>query len=90
MTRIHGLMKRLLPMFFSVLLVAGCGGGGGDEAASYIVTPLAGANGGISVALASDGSTLAVGAAFESSNATGIDGDQADDSAEFSAAVYLY
>ncbi len=41
-----------------------------------------------SVAL--DGDTLAVGADFESSNATGIDGDQADNSATRSGAVYVF
>jgi cysteine-rich repeat protein len=45
---------------------------------------------GSSVALSADGSTLAVGANFESSAATGIDGDQADNSAEFAGAVYVF
>ncbi|HED16628.1 MAG TPA: integrin [Gammaproteobacteria bacterium] len=40
--------------------------------------------------LTADGNTLAVGAAFESSNATGINGNQADNSASGSGAVYLY
>ncbi|MGL6159921.1 FG-GAP repeat protein [Microbulbifer sp.] len=42
------------------------------------------------IALSSDGSVLAVGAWDESSSATGINGDQADNSAEGSGAVYLY
>ncbi|MFP4611532.1 MAG: FG-GAP repeat protein, partial [Thiohalophilus sp.] len=45
---------------------------------------------GWSVALAADGDTLAVGANREDSNATGIDGDQSDNSATESGAVYLY
>ncbi len=45
---------------------------------------------GASVALSSDGSTLAVGAYGEDSNATGIDGDQIDKSASFAGAVYVY
>jgi trimeric autotransporter adhesin len=45
---------------------------------------------GISVALSADGSTLAVGAYGEDSSATGIGGDQADNSAAESGAVYLY
>jgi FG-GAP repeat len=45
---------------------------------------------GSSVALSGDGNTLAVGAYWEDSNATGIGGDQADDSASSSGAVYLY
>jgi hypothetical protein len=43
---------------------------------------------GFSVALSRD--TLAVGAPLEDSAATGIDGDQADHSAENSGAVYVY
>ena len=42
------------------------------------------------VALAADGNTLAVQASSEDSNATGIGGDQADNSASLSGAVYLY
>jgi hypothetical protein len=45
---------------------------------------------GSSVALSGDGNTLAVGAKQESSNATGIDGDQADDSAQVSGAAYVF
>ena len=43
---------------------------------------------GLNVALSRD--ALAVGAQGEDSAATGIDGDQADNSAEDSGAVYLY
>jgi hypothetical protein len=45
---------------------------------------------GHSVALSGDGNTLAVGAASEDSNATGIDGDQADDSASGSGAASVF
>lgn len=45
---------------------------------------------GYSVSLSADGATLAVGAWFEDSSATGIDGDQADDSAGDAGAVYVY
>ncbi len=45
---------------------------------------------GVSVALTGDGSTLAVGAHYESSAATGIDGDQGDDSLALAGAVYLF
>ena len=45
---------------------------------------------GSSVALAGDGSTLAVGAPGESSDATGINGDQRNDDAPASGAVYLF
>ena len=47
-------------------------------------------NFGYSVALNSDGNTLAVGARTEASNAMGINGDQTDDSAADAGAVYLY
>jgi hypothetical protein len=45
---------------------------------------------GHSVALSGDGNTLAVGSHNESSNATGIDGNQADTSATGTGAVYLF
>jgi len=45
---------------------------------------------GRSVALSSDGSTLAVGAAGEDSAATGIGGNQTDNSAGNSGAVYMF
>ncbi len=43
-----------------------------------------------SLALSGDGNTLAVGAVTEDSNAIGINGDQADDSAMSAGAVYVY
>lgn len=45
---------------------------------------------GNSLDLSSDGNTLAVGAYRESSNATGIDGDQKDNSAQDSGAAYVF
>ncbi len=45
---------------------------------------------GTSVSLSADGHTLAVGAFGESSGATGINGDQADNSALFSGAAYVF
>ena len=45
---------------------------------------------GFSVALSGDGNTLAVGAYTEDSNATGINGNQADNSASSSGAVYVF
>jgi len=45
---------------------------------------------GYTIALSSDGATLAVGAETESSAATGINGVQADDSAMFAGAVYVF
>lgn len=45
---------------------------------------------GFSVAVSADGNTLAVGAPYESSAATGINGDQNDNSAGLSGAVYVF
>ncbi|HEX4418807.1 MAG TPA: DUF4215 domain-containing protein [Kofleriaceae bacterium] len=45
---------------------------------------------GYSVSLSTDGSMLAVGAPFESSKATGINGSQTDNSAGSSGATYIY
>ncbi len=45
---------------------------------------------GYDVALSADGDTLAVGALAESSSATGVNGNQADNSAPNSGAVYVF
>jgi hypothetical protein len=45
---------------------------------------------GLGVSLSANGNTLAVGAELEDSNATGIGGDQSDNSADAAGAVYLY
>jgi hypothetical protein len=45
---------------------------------------------GLGIALSADGATLAVGAHNEDSAATGIDGDEDDDSAPDAGAVYLF
>jgi hypothetical protein len=45
---------------------------------------------GLDVALSSDGSTLAVGAEGEASSASGIDGNQADNSGRLTGAVYVF
>jgi hypothetical protein len=45
---------------------------------------------GVSVTLSNDGNTLAVGGYREDSNATGINGDQADNSAPDAGAVYVF
>jgi len=45
---------------------------------------------GSTLALSADGSTLAVGAPYEASAATGIDGDGSDDTAPSSGAVYVF
>jgi hypothetical protein len=45
---------------------------------------------GTSIALSADGDTLAVGAAIEESNASGVGGDQSNNSAHGAGAVYVY
>jgi len=58
----------------------------------YIKSSNTGANDqfGKSVALSSDGSTLVVGAPGEASNATGVGGDQTNNSATLSGAAYVF
>lgn len=50
----------------------------------------AGDGSGAAVALSADGHTIAVGAYTESSNASGINGNQSDNSAAQSGAVYVF
>lgn len=59
---------------------------------SYVKAPNTEANDGFGVALdiSSTGGTLVVGANVESSNATGINGDQSNNSSSTSGAVYVY
>jgi hypothetical protein len=45
---------------------------------------------GLSVAISADGSTLAVGATREDSKATGVNGDETDNSVQFAGAVYVF
>ena len=45
---------------------------------------------GFALALSGDGNTLAVGAILEDSSARGINGNQSDNSAESSGAVYVF
>ena len=59
---------------------------------AYVKASNAGANDafGVSIALSADGNTLAVGAPGEDSAATGINGDQANNAAMESGAVYVF
>ncbi len=59
---------------------------------AYIKASNTGANDsfGANATLSFDGDTLAVGAPFEDSNATGIGGDQSNDNAANSGAVYVF
>ena len=57
---------------------------------AYIKASNTGSNDVFGWSLALYGDTLAVGAPFESSNASGIDGNQGNDNAPFSGAVYVF
>jgi hypothetical protein len=67
-------------------------GGGSWSPHSYVKAPNTNSNDmfGTSVALSASADSLAVGALFEASNATGINGDQTNNSAVNTGAVYLY
>jgi hypothetical protein len=91
---------RFLRWVAASLVLAACGGGGGggegdppiagiSQAYIKASNTRAGQVFGGSVALSADGTTVAVGAANESSNATGIGGNQADNSASGAGAVYV-
>jgi drug/metabolite transporter superfamily protein YnfA len=57
---------------------------------AYVKAPIAGAAGDFGRTVALTGDTLSVAAAFESSAATGINGDQTNNTAGLSGAVYVY
>jgi FG-GAP repeat protein len=98
-------LAKPLPLLLAVLMLAACGGGGGgggggaptsvpviSQQQAYVKASNTGAGDefGTSVALSADGSTLAVGAIGEASNAGGVGGDQANNTASFAGAVYVY
>ena len=67
-------------------------GTGGWSKQAYIKASNAGANDrfGTSISLSSDGSKMVVGAVFEGSASVGIGGDQFNDTAANSGAIYLF
>lgn len=79
-----------------ILLAAGVSTPAQNPAAWRQLTEIASSNAGdgdqlgYSIALSGDGATLAAGAPMEGSSATGINGNQGDDSAYSSGAVYVY
>jgi trimeric autotransporter adhesin len=86
---------------FCALFACGGGGGGGDtplgvavitQQQAYVKASNTGTGDlfGSSTAMSSDGNTLAVGAPGEASNATVINGNQADNSAAGAGAVYVF
>jgi hypothetical protein len=79
-------------VLLSTLLLTACGSGGNGgvggndfKASNTEADDLFGG-----VSLSAEGDTLAVGAVDEDSNATGVNGDQADNSASAAGAAYLY
>ena len=66
--------------------IKSCNTDSGDHFGSYHSEGL----GGASVAVSADGSTIAVGAPYEASMATGVNGDRSDNSAPFAGAVHVY
>ena len=66
--------------------------GGGWEQQAYLKASNPGEQDrfGHSISLSDDGNTLAIGAHFENSNATGINGNQDDNSSSISGAVYVF
>ncbi len=57
---------------------------------SYLKAPNTGSGDSLGSRVAFSGDTLVVGAPYEASNATGVNGNQADNSASLSGAVYVY
>jgi FG-GAP repeat len=78
------------------LALTGCQDGGGGLLSSaftqqaYVKASNTGAGDFFSTALALDGDTLVVGAPFEDSNATGVNGDETNNGASASGAVYVF
>jgi len=78
------------PLSGAVYVFSQSGGDWSQQAYVKASNTRADARFGESVALAADGNTLAVGSPRETSNATGIDGNQADDSVNWAGAVYVF
>lgn len=74
----------------AVYLFRRVGSGWAQEAYLKASNTGAGDSFGYSVALSADGTTLVVGAYLEDSNAIGVEGDEANDSAHDSGAVYVF
>lgn len=83
-------------LFLGAVAFTGCTTSGGGESSgiltqeAYLKASNTGAGDFFSTAIAFDGDTLVVGAPFEDSNATGVNGDQANNSASAAGAVYVF
>ncbi len=74
----------------AVYVYVGDGGGWRQQAYVKASNPGLTDNFGYMIALSEDGDTMAVAAPYEASAATGIDGDQSDDSIPQAGAVYVF
>ena len=74
----------------AVYVFTRAGGGWTQQAYVKASNPRGSAEFGHAVALSADGNTLAVSAYWEPSNATGINGDQKDESIPQAGAVYVF
>jgi len=74
----------------AVYVFSRSGGSWSQQAYVKASNTVAGANFGNALALDASGNMLAVGAPYETSSATGINGNQADTSAAFAGAVYVF
>ena len=83
-------------LFLGAVAFTGCTAGGGGESSgiltqeAYLKASNTGAGDFFSTAIAFDGDTLVVGAPVEASNATGVNGDQTNNSASAAGAVYVF
>ena len=83
-------------LLLSSLALTGCQDGGGGLLSSaltqqtYVKASNTGSGDFFSTAMALEGDTLVVGAPFEDSNATGVNGDQTNNSTSASGAVYVF
>ncbi len=76
--------------FVLCLLVAPAASAGPFDQGSYLKASLSGAGDQFGYSVAVSGDTMVVGAPGEDSNATGVDGNQTDNSATGSGAVYVF
>src|SRR5690349_1102822 len=75
----------LTPLLASPVQAAGV-----DSQQAYVKASTTGGLDSLGVSIAIAGDTMVVGAPGEDSNATGVDGDQSDDSASSSGAAFVF
>ncbi|MFO0701266.1 MAG: FG-GAP repeat protein [Nitrospira sp.] len=82
-------------LVLSAVALTGCPDGGGGSSGiltqqAYVKASNTSANDFFGMSVALDGDTMVVGSWFEDSNATGVNGNQADNTAPNSGAVYVF